>query len=48
MYENNGIEVIKDNLNTLWLNERYVQQQLGQKITSCYKQIQQRIQKMQI
>ena len=29
MYENNGIEVITDNLNTLWLNERHVQQQLG-------------------
>ena len=31
MYENNGIEVITDNLNTLWLNERHVQQQLGHK-----------------
>ena len=29
MYENNSIEVIPDNLNTLWLNERHVQQQLG-------------------
>ena len=24
MYENNGIEVITDNLNTFWLNERHV------------------------
>ena len=31
MYENNGIEVITDNLNTLWLNKRHVQQQLGHK-----------------
>ena len=31
MYENNNIEVITDNLNTLWLNERHVQQQLGHK-----------------
>ena len=30
-YENNGIEVITDNLNTLWLNERHLQQQLGHK-----------------
>ena len=26
MYENNGIEVIKDNLNTLWLNEKHIEQ----------------------
>ena len=31
MYENNGIEVITDNLNTLWLNERHVKKQLGHK-----------------
>ena len=31
MYENNGIEVITDNLNTLWLNEKHVEQQLGHK-----------------
>ena len=36
-YENNGIEVITDNLNTLWLNERHPQQQLGYKI---YEQLQ--------
>ena len=30
-YENNGIEVITDNLDTLWLNEMHVQQQLGHK-----------------
>ena len=27
--ENNGIEVIKDNFNNLWLNERHVEKQLG-------------------
>ena len=31
-YENNGIEVITDNLNTLWLNEWHVKKQLGHKI----------------
>ena len=30
-YENNDIEVITVNLNTLWLNEMHVQQQLGHK-----------------
>ena len=30
-YESNGIEVIKDKLGELWLNERHVQQQLGYK-----------------
>ena len=41
-YENNGIEVITDNLNTLWLNEKHVQQQLGHKnlraITNKYNE----------
>ena len=31
MYENNGIEVITDSLNTLWLNEKHAEQQLGHK-----------------
>ena len=35
MYENNGIEVITDNHNTLWLNERHVQKQLGHKNLSA-------------
>ena len=30
-YENNGIEVITDKSDELWLNERHVQQQLGYK-----------------
>ena len=30
-YENNGIGVITDNLDTLWLNEIHVQQKLGHK-----------------
>ena len=30
-YENNGIEVITDELGELWLNERHVQQKLGLK-----------------
>ena len=29
MCENNGVEEITDNLNTLWVNERHVQKQLG-------------------
>ena len=44
-YEANGTEVITDKLGELWLNERHVQQQLRRK---NYKQIRQRIQKMQI
>ena len=27
-YENNGIEIITDKLNRLWLNERHVQERL--------------------
>ena len=30
-YENNGIEVIADNIGELWLNERHIQKQLGLK-----------------
>ena len=30
-YENNGIEVITDEFNKLWLNERHIQKQLGLK-----------------
>ena len=30
-YENNGIEVITDDFDQLWLNERHVQKQLGLK-----------------
>ena len=30
-YENNGAEVITDEFDELWLNERHVQQQLGLK-----------------
>ena len=28
-YENNDIEVITDNLNKLWLNEKHIEEQLG-------------------
>ena len=35
MYENNGIEVITGNLNTLWLNEKHVQKQLWHKNLSA-------------
>ena len=28
-YENSSIEVITDNFNNLWLNERHVEKQLG-------------------
>ena len=41
-YENNGIEVITDNLNTLWLNKRHGQKQLGHKnlpaVTNKYEE----------
>ena len=30
-YENNGIGVITDKFDELWLNERHVQQELGNK-----------------
>ena len=40
MYENNGIDVITENLNKLQLNERHVQQQLRHKnLPASYKQI---------
>ena len=29
--ENNGIEVIVDSVNALWLNERHIEEQLGHK-----------------
>ena len=29
--ENNGIEVIVDSVNALWLNERHIEKQLGRK-----------------
>ena len=35
--ENNDIEVIVDSVNTLWLNERHIEEQLGHKI---YQQLQ--------
>ena len=42
-YENNDIEVITDNLNWLWLNEKHIQEQLGHKnlssITNKYDKI---------
>ena len=28
---NNGIEVIVDSVNTLWLNEKHIEEQLGHK-----------------
>ena len=30
-YENNSIDVITDNFNNLWLNERHVEKQFGLK-----------------
>ena len=30
-WENNGIEVIVDSVNTLWLNEKHLEEQLGHK-----------------
>ena len=41
--ENNDIEVIVDGVNTLWLNEKHIEEQLGHKnlsaITSKYDKI---------
>ena len=37
IYENNDIEVITDNLNRLWLNEKHIEEQLVLKI---YHQLQ--------
>ena len=28
-WENNGIEVIVDSVNALWLNEKHIEEQLG-------------------
>ena len=42
-YENNNIEIIIDEFDKLWLNEKHVEQQLGHKnlrtVTSKYEQI---------
>ena len=41
--ENNGIEVIVDSVNTLWLNEKNIEEKLGHKnlpvITNKYNKI---------
>ena len=41
--ENNGIEVIVDSVNTLWLNEKNIEEKLGHKnlpvVTNKYKKI---------
>ena len=41
--ENNDIEVIVDSVNTLWLNERHIEEQLGHKnlpaVTNKYDKI---------
>ena len=43
IYENNDIEVITDNRNRLWLNEKHIEEQLGHKnlssITNKYGKI---------
>ena len=31
IFENNGIEVIVDSVNALWLNEKHIEEQLGHK-----------------
>ena len=42
-FENNDIEVIIDGVNTLWLNEKHIEEQLGHKnlpaITNKYDKI---------
>ena len=46
-WENNGIEVIVDSVNKLWLNEKHIEEQLGHKnlqvITNKYDKIYERI-----
>ena len=41
--KNNGIEVIVDSVNALWLNEKHIEEQLGHKnlqvITNKYNKI---------
>ena len=41
--ENNGIEVIIDSVNALWLNKRHIEEQLGHKnlpaVTNKYDKI---------
>ena len=41
--ENNGIEVIVDSVNALWLNERHIEEQLGHKnlpaVTNKYDKV---------
>ena len=41
--ENNGIEVIADSVNTLWLNEKNIEEKLGHKnlpvVTNKYNKI---------
>ena len=43
IFENNGIEVIVDSVNALWLNEKHIEEQLGHKslqvITNKYYKI---------
>ena len=43
IWENNGIEVIVDSVNALWLNEKHIEEQLGHKnlpvITNKYNKI---------
>ena len=43
IFENNGIEVIVDSVNALWLNEKHIEEQLGHKnlqvITNKYNKI---------
>ena len=46
--ENNGIGVIVDSVNALWLNEKNIVETLRYNFTSYLKQIQQNIQKTQI
>ena len=46
--ENNGIEVIIDSVNALWLNKRHIKEQLGHKnlpaVTNKYDKIYQKTQ----
>ena len=48
-WEDNGIEVIVDSANSLWLNEKNIEKKIKPyKFTGHHKQIQQNIQKTQM
>ena len=47
-FENNDIEVITDGVNTLWLNEKHMEEQLGHKNLAAITNKHDKIYKKQI